>query len=126
MAFTGYVFKTKKDVEKVAEIAGNGKTFEWCRTHALKLGCMVICGYVEKTNDNILYNSMMVISSSGELECNPRKHFLYETDKPWAASGEGFTSCYSPSLKRKISFGMSSLHLFFPRSAHTLFTSKII
>ena len=48
MAFTGYVFKTKDEVAALAEPQGSGKTFDWCRRHALRLKCMVTCGYVEK------------------------------------------------------------------------------
>ncbi len=73
MAFTGYVFQSKEEIEKFAEFAGQGKTFEWCKTQALRLGSMVMCGYVEKAEDEKLYNAMMVISPEGKLVCNPRK-----------------------------------------------------
>ncbi|DAZ93920.1 TPA: hypothetical protein N0F65_010122 [Lagenidium giganteum] len=105
MAFTGYVFKTRAEVEPLAEVAGAGPTFEWCRHHARRLKCLVTCGYVEKAGGD-LYNAMMVVSPDGDLVCNPRKHFLYETDKSWATPGECFTSWYCPWLQKQISFGI--------------------
>ncbi|TMW67674.1 hypothetical protein Poli38472_011294 [Pythium oligandrum] len=107
MAFTGYVFTTKSEVEEVAEVAGEGKTFKWCQAQALRLRCMVMCGYVERDPaSGNLYNAMMVISPAGELVVNPRKTFLYETDKPWATPGDGFITWHCPWLDKTISFGI--------------------
>ncbi|KAG6965909.1 hypothetical protein JG688_00007000 [Phytophthora aleatoria] len=105
MAFTGYVFKSKADVAQVAEVAGQGKTFHWCQRQARRLRCMVTCGYVEKESE-LLYNSMLVVSPDGELVCNPRKTFLYETDKSWATAGDGFRTWHCPWLDKTISFGI--------------------
>ncbi|KAI9917104.1 hypothetical protein PsorP6_017221 [Peronosclerospora sorghi] len=105
MAFTGYVFRSIADVAQVAEVAGKGPTFRWCQRHARRLHCMVTCGYVEK-DGNLFYNSMLVVSPIGKLECNPRKTFLYETDETWATAGEGFYTWYCPWLDKTISFGI--------------------
>ncbi|ETP24459.1 hypothetical protein F441_02539 [Phytophthora nicotianae CJ01A1] len=105
MAFTGYVFKSKADVAQVAEVAGQGPTFHWCQRQARRLHCMVTCGYVEKEGE-LLYNSMLVVSPEGELVCNPRKTFLYETDKSWATAGNGFCTWHCPWLNKTISFGI--------------------
>ncbi|OQR95472.1 hypothetical protein THRCLA_22136, partial [Thraustotheca clavata] len=84
-----------------------GPTFSWCKSQALRLNCLVACGYVEKTlENNNLYNSMMIISPEGQLVYNTRKTFLYETDKTWATAGDGFGSWYCPWLERQISFGI--------------------
>lgn len=107
MAFTGYVFKTKEQAELLAEVAGEGKTFAWCQRHARRLNCMVLCGYIEREATNLnFYNAMMVVSPQGELVCNPRKTFLYETDKLWATEGAGFTTWHCPWLAKTISFGI--------------------
>ncbi|TDH72560.1 hypothetical protein CCR75_003676 [Bremia lactucae] len=105
MAFTGYVFKTKADVTAMAEMAGKGRTFWWCRRQARRLRCIVTCGYVEKEGE-LLYNSMLVVSPDGELMCNPRKKFLYETDKSWATPGDDFLTWHCPWLNKVISFGI--------------------
>ncbi|RLN63623.1 hypothetical protein BBJ29_002877 [Phytophthora kernoviae] len=42
----------------------------------------------------------------GELVCNPRKTFLYETDKPWATAGDCFCTWHCPWLDKTISFGI--------------------
>lgn len=110
MALTGYVFETRAHVEPLAEVAGAGETFAWCQRHAQRLHCLVLCGYVEKAKDNesdsSLYNAMMVVSPTGELVCNPRKTFLYETDKVWATAGAGFSTWHCPWLDKTISFGI--------------------
>jgi protein N-terminal amidase len=107
MAFTGYVFQSKDDVRKVAEVAGEGPTFAWCQAQARRLNAMVMCGYVEAdAAHEHLYNAMMVLSPDGELVCNPRKTFLYETDKPWATAGDGFRTWHCPWLDKTISFGI--------------------
>lgn len=115
MALTGYVFETRAQVAALAEIAGAGATFAWCQQHARRLRCMVMCGYVEKEAEETeteadgggrLFNSMMVVSPTGELACNPRKTFLYETDKLWATAGAGFSTWHCPWLDKTISFGI--------------------
>lgn len=107
MALTGYVFKSRAQVEPLAEVAGHGATFAWCQRHAQRLECMVMCGYVERTDDTeSLYNAVMVVSPRGELVCNPRKTFLYEIDKVWATPGAGFTTWHCPWLDVTISFGV--------------------
>ncbi|RLN64943.1 hypothetical protein BBJ28_00009896 [Nothophytophthora sp. Chile5] len=93
------------DVAKVAEVAGQGKTFRWCQRQAQRLNCLVTCGYVEE-DSGLLYNSMMVVGPDGALECNPRKTFLYETDKSWATAGDGFLTWHCPWLNKTISFGI--------------------
>uniref|UniRef100_A0AAV1T097 CN hydrolase domain-containing protein n=1 Tax=Peronospora matthiolae TaxID=2874970 RepID=A0AAV1T097_9STRA len=105
MAFTGYMFRNKAEVAEVAEVADEGQTYRWCQHHARRLHCMVTCGYVEKEGD-LMYNSMLVISPAGELVCNPRKTFLYETDKSWATAGKGFCTWHCPWLGKTISFGI--------------------
>lgn len=98
MAFTGYVFTSKADVEAVAEPAGDGPTFRWCRRQALRLRCLVTCGYVERVADGRLFNAVMAVDRDGSLACNARKTFLYETDKSWATPGAGFSSWHCPWL----------------------------
>ena len=89
MAFTGYKFEDKKDIESFLEKAGDGPTFLWCSKLAQRLNCWVFCGYPEIDGDN-LYNSQQVISPNGEYVKNYRKHFLYKIDKTWASEGPAF------------------------------------
>ncbi|KAF1319338.1 Ubiquitin1-specific protease, partial [Globisporangium splendens] len=108
MALTGYVFETKEEAAALAEVSDKGKTFAWCQRHARRLRCMVMCGYIERDakDEDLLYNAMMVLSPEGELVCNPRKTFLYETDKVWATAGDGFTTWHCSWLNKTISFGI--------------------
>ncbi|KAL0583150.1 hypothetical protein ABG067_006917 [Albugo candida] len=110
MAFTGYVFKSKEDIEPFAERSDVGVTFKWAEKHAKRLSCTVICGYVEIEEQDHeppkLYNSMIMVNPDGQLVCNTRKTFLYETDKSWATPGDGFKSLYCPALQKHVSLGI--------------------
>ena len=86
MALTGYIFKSKQEIEPFLEEAGKGETFEFCKKIALQMNCYVICGYPEKG----FYNSAMVIDRQGTLIENHRKKLLYEADKPWCNAGDCF------------------------------------
>ncbi|ETV93761.1 hypothetical protein H310_12327 [Aphanomyces invadans] len=106
MAFTGYCFRDREEIEPLAEEPSKGPTFEWCQRHAKRLKCLVACGYVERGDDCNLYNSMMVLSPAGDLVFNYRKVFLYETDKSWATAGSGFGDWFCPWLGQNLSFGI--------------------
>nr|CCA23339.1 hypothetical protein FG07204.1 [Albugo laibachii Nc14] len=110
MAFTGYVFKSRKEIEPFAECSDGGVTFNWAKKHARRLLCTVICGYVEMEKQDHeppkFYNSMLMVDPDGQVVCNPRKTFLYETDKPWATAGDGFISLFCPALKKNVSLGI--------------------
>ncbi|OQR98540.1 hypothetical protein THRCLA_06696, partial [Thraustotheca clavata] len=111
MAFTGYCFKNRQEIEPFAETPTGGRTFAWCSDQAKRLNCLIGCGYVEKTTDNSpnapLYNSLMLVSPEGQLVYNARKHFLYIVDTTWATpSPDGFGTWYCPWLKQNITFGI--------------------
>ncbi|KAH9123741.1 hypothetical protein LEN26_008495 [Aphanomyces euteiches] len=110
MAFTGYCFRDRAEVEPLAEFPSNGATFTWCQHQARRLQCLVACGYVEKTDSvadgSPLFNAMMVVGPDGALVYNYRKTNLYETDKSWATPGAGFGDWFCPWLNVHLSFGI--------------------
>eukprot|EP01027_Heterolobosea_sp_BB2_P017403 GEZU01024657.1.p1 GENE.GEZU01024657.1~~GEZU01024657.1.p1 ORF type:complete len:243 (-),score=58.44 GEZU01024657.1:137-865(-) len=66
-------------------------TYEWCIQTAKKYNCFVVAGYPEVEEDtNNYYNSAVMVSPEGDLVCNYRKTYLYDTDKNWACEGSGF------------------------------------
>jgi protein N-terminal amidase len=91
MAFSGYCFKSRDEILPFCEDAHDGPTAEWCRRIARQLACHVVCGFPERTAEEILYNSLLVADSRGEIVHVYRKHFLYMTDESWAAEGPAFS-----------------------------------
>jgi protein N-terminal amidase len=55
MAFSGYMFDSKEEVEPFTEKCGEGLTFQWCANTAREYNCMVVAGYPEKSDDKF-YN----------------------------------------------------------------------
>ena len=90
MAFTGYCFKDRAEIEPCCEDAERGATAEWCRATAQRLRCFVACGFPEIGNSGLLYNSSLLIDPLGAIVHRYRKHFLYSTDETWATEGDGF------------------------------------
>ena len=50
LCFTGYFFKDREDVKEVLEFKDEGKTLDWCRKHAKRLGSYVFASYPEKVS----------------------------------------------------------------------------
>ncbi|KAJ8131047.1 hypothetical protein O1611_g2578 [Lasiodiplodia mahajangana] len=106
LAFTGYNFKSLREISPFLEPKGSGISALWARTVALKLNCLVTVGYPEKVDikpkwptSPEYYNSVIVVNSDGETIANYRKTFLYYTDETWALEGqEGFYGGFIPGL----------------------------
>ncbi|KAI1198487.1 hypothetical protein F5X97DRAFT_299299 [Nemania serpens] len=106
LAFTGYNFKSLREISPFLEPQGSGISALWARTVALKLNCIVTVGYPEKVDvkpkwptSPEYYNSVIVVNGDGETKANYRKTFLYYTDETWALEGhEGFYGGFIPGL----------------------------
>ncbi|GAA5857540.1 hypothetical protein JCM8547_009329 [Rhodosporidiobolus lusitaniae] len=107
MAFTGYCFKSREDVEPFIEDLEKGRTAGWARKTARRLGCYVLVGLPTRTSAGsatspsssfdpppppAFYNSLLIVSPAGDLVATYHKHFLYETDETWATPGPSFAS----------------------------------
>ncbi|KAJ1550277.1 Carbon-nitrogen hydrolase, partial [Nowakowskiella sp. JEL0078] len=92
LAFSGYTFKNRKDIEPFIEDSVDGDTIKWATNYALKLGAYVQVGFPRCSvkNKDKFYNSVCIVSPSGELVALYDKHFLYEVDETWAEEGERF------------------------------------
>ena len=86
-AFSGYVYSNIDHIRPHLEYE-NGRTFEWCKKEAIRINSHIIAGFPEKKNkkneetqeiEEIYYNSIMLVSPTGELITTYHKHFLYET-----------------------------------------------
>ena len=89
MAFTGYCFKDRAEIEPFCESCEQGPTATWCRETARRLGCFVACGFPERDGER-LYNALILVGPTGETVHVHRKHLLYLTDETWATEGPGF------------------------------------
>ncbi|KFY31506.1 hypothetical protein V493_01035, partial [Pseudogymnoascus sp. VKM F-4281 (FW-2241)] len=98
LAFSGYNFKSLKDISPYLEPTAAGITSLWARTTALKYDCVVTVGYPEKVDISSkwpaspeYYSSVITVNKEGETIANYRKSFLYYTDETWALEGpDGF------------------------------------
>ncbi|KAF4119655.1 protein N-terminal amidase [Geosmithia morbida] len=106
LAFSGYNFKSLKDIMPFLEFSETGISSAWARNMALKYDCIVAVGYPEKVDvsykwpaDPEYYNSAIVADRDGEFIVNYRKSFLYYTDESWALEGnQGFFEGFIPGL----------------------------
>ncbi|KAI1113753.1 carbon-nitrogen hydrolase [Nemania sp. NC0429] len=105
LAFTGYNFKSLRDISPFLEHRGSGISAVWARTVALKYNCLVSVGYPEQVDvrprwpaSPEYYNSVIVVNQDGETIANYRKTFLYYTDETWALEGTGFYTDIIPEL----------------------------
>ena len=85
MAISGYIWNTIEEIWPHTE-ESSGETYRCLSAIAKQYGVWVVCGIAEREGKN-LYNSALVISSSGELICCYRKILLYEADYAWAQAG---------------------------------------
>ena len=87
MATSGYVWSSPDEVGPHCE-AARGPTLAALGPVAARHGAMVVCGFPERGDDGLLYNSALVIGPDGSLMCCYRKTTLYDADLPWARPGD--------------------------------------
>lgn len=107
LALTGYNFKSPAHIHPFLEKAGNGKSYQFGKMISERWECLTLLGYPEKydkANEEIIYNSAMLIDAKGKLIHNYRKTHLYETDKIWGCkeSPDGFQAFDVPFNGEKI------------------------
>lgn len=110
MALTGYMFKSRSEIEPYLEVAAGSKDDGpslalYCEL-ATRIGCWVLGGFAERQkptgsadgagsastpqDSETAFNSALLVSPSGDVAGTYRKTFLYDTDKTWAKEGAGF------------------------------------
>lgn len=98
MAATGYIFRSRAAIDRVAEPAG-GPTFEALRPIARRHKCWLVCGFPERDGDK-RFNSAMVIDPSGALRSVYRKTLLFVADELWADPGDSGYSVFDTDVGR--------------------------
>lgn len=102
----GYNHPSLAAIAPFLEPTAAGPSTRWAARTAKRLKCTVAVGYpeaAEQGNYNtifdrhitaeagtIAYNSLVFVSSTGDVVAHYRKSFLYYTDETWAQEGSGF------------------------------------
>ena len=82
---TGYTFKSREEVEKVAESL-DGPTSRFLKHLAKKTGAAIVAGFVESEGYNV-YNASMMVSEKGVID-SYRKIHLFNREKLWFDPGD--------------------------------------
>lgn len=98
-AFTGYVFKSREDIEPYLEDPNDGLTVSWARDTYRRLGCVVIAGFPEKG----FYNSVCIVDDTMKVY---RKTHLYYNDDDWGCKEGKFQDGIVDVLGLKIGVGI--------------------
>ena len=93
LSFTGYTFKTKKEVEEVSEIVSDendcGYSIQVFRDFAMKNQTNVVFGFVEKDGEKF-YNSSILIKHDGRYKVYRKMHLFYEEKLFFEPGNTGF------------------------------------
>jgi predicted amidohydrolase len=79
LALTGYEFKDRNDVTKLAEEIPNGKSSQWLMDFCAERNCHAVMGLAERDGDRI-YNTA-ILASPTEIVGRYRKLHLFDEEK---------------------------------------------
>jgi len=116
LAVSGYQFKNREEALNLADIAGNGLTFDRFSELARRKNCSIVYGYPEKKN-NELFNSALAILPDGCFH-NYQKTHLFNTE--WDIFSPGETGFVTYKFK-DVTFGIMICYDWrYPESARRL------
>jgi len=115
LAFTGYTFNTKKEVEWVSEDK-NGYSIRVFRDFAISKNTSVVFGFVEKDGDRY-YNSSILIKKDGSYRIYRKTHLFYEEKLFFEKGDTGFWVEEVNGVKIGLAI---CFDWFFPESFRTL------
>ncbi len=114
LAFSGYLFTSKKELEKVTSF--NGKVEEKLKNFSARKSCAVVFGYVEKEGKDF-YNSSMIIFPSGKKRVYRKTHLFFEEKLLFSPGNTGFFVEEFKGVKIGLAI---CFDWFFPESFRTL------
>lgn len=115
LAFTGYTFNTKKEVEWVSEDK-NGYSIRVFRDFAISKNASVVFGFAEKDGDRY-YNSSILIKKDGSYRIYRKTHLFYEEKLFFEKGDTGFWIEEVNGVKIGLAI---CFDWFFPESFRTL------
>jgi protein N-terminal amidase len=92
MSFTGYIFDDRNDILPMCEKCEEKSiSFSFAKSISESFNdAYVVFGYPELGEDDSLFNSAAIVSSSQGVVYNSRKKHLYYDDQRWASEGKDF------------------------------------
>ena len=117
LATTGYSFTCMDDVKKVSEPAQNGDTANLFRKLAKENNTSYVVGFSEH-NNNLYFNSSMLINPDGKIYVYRKSHLFYE-EKKWFTPGDSGLQVFPAKNDVKVGL-MICFDWIFPESARTL------
>ncbi|SHE27346.1 Predicted amidohydrolase [Marinitoga hydrogenitolerans DSM 16785] len=115
LAFTGYTFNTKNEVEWVSENK-NGFSIRAFKDFAISKKTNVVFGFVEK-EENLFFNSSILIKSDGSHRIYRKTHLFYEEKLFFENGNTGFWVENVNGVKVGLAI---CFDWFFPESFRTL------
>ena len=89
LAYTGYQFTTKNELEKLADRT-DSEIFKKFEQFSKNNDCTVIFGFAEKATDGKIYNSSAMITPEGEKHIYRKIHLFYKEKLFFAPGNMGF------------------------------------
>ncbi len=86
---SGYFFRSKQDLEQVAEPIPEGDSVAALQTWAESLGATLIAGLAERDGTDV-YNSAVVVHPDGKVGTYRKVHLFYEETTLFAPGDLGF------------------------------------
>lgn len=86
---SGYFFRSKEDLETVAEPIPDGPTTERLKAWAADTGATLVAGLAEREGENI-YNSSVLVRPNGTTETYRKVHLFYEETTLFTPGDLGF------------------------------------
>jgi predicted amidohydrolase len=117
LATSGYIFKTKQELEIVAEPAKSGVTAALFVKLAKEKNTSFVVGFAEKEQDKY-YNSSMLVNPNGEIFIYRKTHLFFE-EKKWFEPGNSGLNVFPAKNGVKVGL-MICFDWIFPESARTL------
>ena len=83
---SGYLFRSREELENLAESLPDGETTQLLIKVAAAKNCHIVAGVAEKAGD-AFYNSAVLVGPAGHL-ATYRKIHLFDAEKEWFAPGD--------------------------------------
>ena len=118
---SGYFFRSKADLETVAEPIPHGQTVSALRSWADSLDATLVAGLAERDGERF-YNSAVVVRPNGRIDTYRKVHLYYEETTLFEPGNLGFqvfeeTSSEGTSYRLGV---MVCFDWYFPEAARTL------
>jgi len=117
LAASGYLFKSKEEVEKIAEDPENGPTAVLFRKIAKENNTSYVVGFAEKV-ENGIYNSAMLVNPDSSIHIYRKTHLFFE-EKKWFEPGDTGFKVFKAKNNVKVGM-MICFDWMFPESARSL------